>query len=283
MTDLLPNLIVIGAMKTGTSSLQFYLRQHPEVFMSAEKELNFFVEDRAWGRGVAWYRSQFRNATVRGEASPNYSAVRRFPGVPARMHSVVPDAKLIYIVRDPIQRAISHWIHNFSDGTEDAPFEEAVRRWIYVERSLYWRQLSAFLEFYPPERILVFTSDELRHERIATLERVFRFLGVDPTYRSPRFHLVRHRSSLRRRSGRAGRRLAASRVGRAMTRLPQPFRWQLNHLVYYPLSRPIERPVMSRRTRQWFVEQVRDDVADLGAYMGRELSGWLDPSPGGVP
>lgn len=273
--ELLPNLIIIGAMKAGTSSLQYYLRQHPEVLMSAEKELNFFIEARNWNRGVAWYASQFGPGPVRGEASPNYSAARRFPGVPERMHSVVPDAKLIYLVRDPVERAISHWVHNYSAGAEDRPFEEAIRRWIYVERSLYWKQMEAFLAHFPREQILVLESEHLRTARAVTLRRVFEFLGVDPDFQSPRFRLERHRSSLLRRNNRAGRWFAGTAVAERMRRFPQPWRWQLRFLVYRPLSSPIQRPEMTGDLRAWFLDQVRADVGRLGEFMGRDLAGWL--------
>src|SRR5690606_18287453 len=95
----LPNLIVIGAQKCGTSGLHYHLSLHPQVSMSKPKELNFFIAERNWPRGEAWYRRQFDpRAKVRGESSPNYTAYPQHTGVPERMHSLVPDAKLIYIV-----------------------------------------------------------------------------------------------------------------------------------------------------------------------------------------
>ena len=97
---MLPTVIVIGAAKCGTTSVHEYLDDHPEVAMSAEKELNFFVEEKNWPRGIAWYESQFDpDAPVRGESSPTYTAYPEYHGVPERIRSVVPDAKLIYLVR----------------------------------------------------------------------------------------------------------------------------------------------------------------------------------------
>ena len=87
--------------------------------MSRQKELNFFIEERNWPRGADWYAGHFdAEAKVRGEASPNYSAFPQHQGVPERMHSVVPDAKLIYMVRDPLERIAAHWVHNYAKRRE---------------------------------------------------------------------------------------------------------------------------------------------------------------------
>lgn len=270
----LPNLVVIGGMKCGTSSLHFYLRKHPQILMSAEKELNFFIEEMNWTRGVQWYASHFREAPVRGEVSPNYTACQRFPGVPERMHELVPDAKLIYLVRDPIERAISHWIHNYSHGREDRPFDEAIRHWSYVERSQYWRQLQAFLDYFPARQVLVVEAEELRHRRQETLRGIFDFLNVDARYRSTRFQVERHRSSLKRRKTRVGSWLAERGLERRLEALPQPWRWQLKFLLFLPFSRSIPRPVPTESTREWLVERVRDDVAKLRAFTGRSFAHW---------
>ncbi|MGH7587700.1 MAG: sulfotransferase family protein [Gemmatimonadota bacterium] len=270
----LPNLIVIGGMKCGTSSLHSYLRRHPQISMSAEKELDFFIEDRQWRQGTEWYGSQFRDTKVRGEASPNYTARDRFPGVPERMHSVIPDARLIYLVRDPIERVISHWVHLYSGDGEIPPIDEAIRSIIYVGRSQYWRQLCAFLEYYPPDRILVVDSDDLRHRRSEAMQRIFRFLGVDPEFSSPLYRLERHRSSFLRKKTRLGERLASTGLEGRLDRLPRPWGWGAKRLTFLPFSRAIPRPRLSDPAREWLADQVRDDVAQLRAFTGLSLKGW---------
>ena len=87
--------------------------------MSKPKELNFFIEERNWTRGDDWYRATSTPAArVRGESSPNYTAYPQHLGVPERMHSVIPDAKLIYVVRDPLERIAAHWVHNYAKRRE---------------------------------------------------------------------------------------------------------------------------------------------------------------------
>src|ERR671923_1441551 len=153
----LPNLIVIGAAKCGTTSLHEYLDAHPEVAMSREKELDFFVEEKSWGRGVEWYERQFADAPVRGESSPSYTAYPRYRGVPERIRTVVPDAKLVYLVRDPIERIVSHFRHRqvVRPGALEDAFADPYRREGLVAPSRYWLQLERYLEHFPPEQILV--------------------------------------------------------------------------------------------------------------------------------
>src|ERR687895_1673032 len=125
----LPNLIIIGGLKCGTTSIHHYLGLHPEIQMSKPKELNFFVHELNWDLGLPWYRGRFDSRfPVRGESSPHYTNQPRYTGVPERIHDTVPDAKLIYMVRDPISRILSHWRHSIGAGYETRPMAEVLTR-----------------------------------------------------------------------------------------------------------------------------------------------------------
>ena len=107
-----PNLIIIGAQKCGSSSLHRYLDHHSDISMSKTKELVFFVESLNWKNGIKWYESQFEGTgKIQSESSPSYTMYPTFAGTPKLMHSLIPDAKLICIVRDPINRIVSHYLH----------------------------------------------------------------------------------------------------------------------------------------------------------------------------
>ena len=217
----LPNLVVIGAQKCGTSGLHYQLSLHPEIWMSRPKELNFFIEERNWSRGQDWYRHCFdARAKVRGESSPNYTAYPQHAGVPERMRSVVPDAKLVYVVRDPLERIAAHWVHNYAKRREKGTLAETLihPNTSYVTRSLYAMQLERFLAHYPPARVLVFQQSELRHQRMETLRKVFEFVGVDPDFTHPRFEQERHQTSRKTRATRLAVRL--ERMGRSHSPSP---------------------------------------------------------------
>jgi hypothetical protein len=271
----LPNLIVIGAQKCGTSVLHYYLSLHPEVSMSRPKELNFFIEERNWPRGVDWYRAHFdAGARVRGEASPNYTAFPQHQGVPERMHTVVPGAKLIYMVRDPLERIAAHWVHNYAKRREKGTLAETLAHpnTSYLTRSLYAMQLERFLALYPKAQVMVFQQSELRHERLETLRSLFEFIGVDPDFNHPRFEQERHQTSGKTRATRLAVRLERMGRSRRGRMLPANFWLLLDDRL--PLRRTIKRPDVRAALPPAALEQLRADAERLRELTGRDFSNW---------
>ena len=271
----LPNLIVIGAQKCGTSVLHYYLSLHPEVSMSRPKELNFFIEERNWPRGVDWYKQQFDpEARVRGEASPNYTAWPQHDGVPERMHGVLPDAKLIYMIRDPLERIAAHWVHNYAKRREKGTLAETLvhPNTSYVNRSKYAMQLERFLAHYPKEQILVFQQSELRHKRMETLRTVFEFIGVDPEFNHPRFEQERHQTSGKTRATRLAVRLEKMGRGKRGRMFPSNFWLVLDDRL--PLRRAIKRPDVKAALPKDTLEELRADGERLRELTGRDFSNW---------
>ena len=190
----LPTVIIIGVMKSGTSSLHNYLGQHPQVQMSQPKELNFFVSDdddpvhkgvqgRNYDRGLEWYRKHFDAAMpVRGESSPAYMDPGH-AGAAERMVKIIPSATLIVLTRDPFDRAVSHFHHEASRGREGRTLEEALRdpHSKYVEMSRYHECLVPFYERFRPEQILRYHQRDLHTRRREVVADIFARLGVDAT------------------------------------------------------------------------------------------------------
>jgi hypothetical protein len=273
----LPNLIIIGAMKGGTTSLHYYLNLHPHISMSREKELYFFVGERNWNKGIEWYKSNFTGkAKIYGEASPGYTNYPTFKRVPERMHSVVPDAKLIYIVRDPIERLISHYVHYYAEGLESQPLAEALADFAcpYVQRSQYAMQLELYLKYYPLSSILIITQEDLLRRRRATLQEVFRFLGVDDSFYSLRFAITMHRTRDKRRLNPIGKRLVRLPGMGALKQLAPDVHWHLERWLCYPFSHQVERPALAEPLRQALVDYLKDDIDRLRAYSGRAFEEW---------
>ena len=271
----LPNLVVIGAQKCGTSGLHYQLSLHPEIWMSKPKELNFFIEERNWPRGADWYRSQFdAQARVRGEASPNYTAYPQHEGVPERMHSVVPEAKLIYMVRDPLERIAAHWVHNYAKRREKGTLAETLTHpnTSYVTRSKYAMQLELFLEYYPKEQVLVIQQSELRHQRLETLRRVFEFIGVDPEFNHPRFEQERHQTSGKTRATRLAVRLEKLGRSRRGRFIPSNFWLVLDDRL--PLRKAIKRPDVKASLPPETLDELRADAERLRELTGRDFSNW---------
>ena len=199
----LPDFLILGAQKAGTTALYEYLRRHPDLTGPSWKEVSFF--DRHWVRGVKWYRGNFPNrARTRGklvgEASPSYVF---HPLGPARVQEVVPDARLVALVRNPVDRALSHYHHEVALGREPLTFEQAIEAepertrgeeerlsrepdyfshtwwdYTYLARGRYAEQLERWLAVFPREQLLVLASDELAAEPGQTFARVLEFLGA---------------------------------------------------------------------------------------------------------
>jgi Sulfotransferase domain len=175
---ILPDFIVIGAMRAGTTTLHRYLDAHPEIGMAREKETDFFVAERNWDRGLPWYQGLFEPGRARhGEASPNYTKYDIFPGIPERIRSVAPDCRLIYIVRDPVERVISQYkfrqIINPGALPEDSPVWSHI-----INTSRYHDQISRYAALFGRDRILVMDFDALVADPAAALRPVAGFIGV---------------------------------------------------------------------------------------------------------
>lgn len=276
---MLPNLVVIGAAKCGTTSLHAYLDAHPEISMSREKELHFFVERKNWERGLGWYESQFDSAApVRGESSPGYSAFPLYQGVVERMSETIPHARLVYLVRDPVERIVSHYTHRTVNWPEMGTLEQAladahVREWL-VTPSRYWLQLERYLMRFPAEQILVVDSDELRASRAEVLARIFAFLGVEPSFHSAAFERAYNAGTGRMRRNGAGE--AVSRVleralgpGRS-----QALRERTPSALKAPFRREAEPAVLSERIRTELEDELREDAERLRAHTGLAFAGW---------
>ena len=278
----LPNLIVIGGLKCGTTSLHHYLNLHPEVAMSRPKELNFFVAELNWELGVDWYRSHFpESAPVRGETSPHYTNLPRFQGVAERMRTTLGDeARVIYMVRHPIERLLSHYLHNVGGGYEARSLEDAVadERSAYVQRGLYAMQARPYLDAFGAERVLIVGREELGREREATMRRTFEFAGVDPEFRSEQFDREWETGSGKGSGGfrlmdRAVRLPGLRALDRNFDRLPERMRWMVERLVHDPDSGEAPKPELAPELRRRLAETFAPDVAELERLAGRSF-GW---------
>ena len=292
----LPNLLVIGALKSGTTSLHRYLDLHPEIQMARAKELNFFVnpEDCVaplgdWHRGLDWYEAWFTDAfPVRGESSHHYTAYPVVRGVPERAARIVPDARLIYLVRDPIERIVSHYLERRIGGMESRSLDEAMAAAIvnpdntYICRSRYFMQLARWLERFPRERLLVLPFEDMRDQRAEALKRVFRFLKVDESFVSEKFELNVNPSSARRepRATMAAvdrlRRARARRMRTSRTRrfIPPVVRSGLRATWRRFALQTTERPELSTEMRERLAELLRSDADRLRELTGEPFRGW---------
>lgn len=277
----LPGFLVIGAMKAGTTSLHHYLGEHPEVSMPRKrKELNFFNRDENWNRGLEWYQTQFRpNELLKGECCPNYTMYSDVPNdltgkvqvsnVPERIHDSLPDVKLIYILRDPIERMLSHIHHLWSDGREErdmqAILNDSYDRWNYRRYSCYFFQLRHYLRYFDMKDIHVTTLESLKSEPHKTLKEIYGFLGIDADFADKVSLNIHNASSKKRVSG-----LFGSLLGRFGKRLPHHFARSLQLF----MGTELPKPVLSEEETAGLVSLFKDDVGNLKQLTGLNFQNW---------
>ncbi|MGH9890428.1 MAG: sulfotransferase family protein [bacterium] len=295
---MLPNFLLLGAAKAGTTSLYRYVAQHPDIFMSPVKEPGFFIwEGREYDvqgarlervrsrpiQDFASYAELFSGAKqerIRGEGSTGYLHT---PGVAERIRQCIPGAKLIAILRDPVDRAYSAFLNARTTGIEPfSDFAQALEseprrvrnQWIgltlYVTVGKYGQQLERYLAVFPPEQLRVYLYEDLAREPLALVQDAFRFLEVDDAFEPD----VSGRANVSRafRSARLYGFLKSSRAGSLAQRIVprQPAR-----LLHRKLNeRP--RPGLSSESRGEFAQKFEADLHLLSRQLNRDLSPWLE-------
>jgi len=266
----LPNFIVIGAMKAGTTSLFQYLKLHPEISMSKIKETNFFV-DSHFSKGIEWYKNQFPNDNkVKGEACTNYTKYPVNKGVPERIYQTVPDVKLIYILRDPIERLLSQVHHSILKGNED---EEDYQLKLYnpgchyINCSRYYMQLEQYFPYFSKDQMLILTAEELKNDTPGTLQKIFSFLELTQTdFYSPEYEKKKHTSSGRRK-------IQPALLRKALRKTPY-YNYVAGNLRFLIPSKEIPKPEIHRNLYKHLKDIFRNDVKKLKSFTGRSFEEW---------
>jgi hypothetical protein len=276
----LPDFLIIGAMKAGTTSLYRDLLTNPAVFFPADKEPGNLTDDRVLAEaGRREYELLFRGAVegqICGEASTTYTKEPDLSGAATRAREVLgPDAKIVYLVREPVERIISQHYHEYREGFVGEDIDEAVRRHRrYVATSSYAMQVAPWIEALGADRVRILLFETYVGERVATVEALSRFLGapargdlIDPDARHNRGEEAGIASGFRQT-------FAMSAFYRRLVRplLPLDTRNSLRNLVA-PKPPPHPAPP-SYATIEHLLEQLRDDTARLASLMGRSEPPW---------
>lgn len=293
----LPDFLIIGAAKAGTSTLFEYVRRHPQVCVSSlcdETEPSFFSEDDLFEKGVDWYRRTFsrrRPGQVCGEKSTSYARWPQRPCAARRIAETVPDVKLIYAMRHPVDRAYSQYVHRvarelYPDEPPPFTFEQFIEReTMCLDSSLYMKQIEQYLVYYPKEAFLFVLFDHLVADGADTIARMFRFLGIDPDAGLAAAQDMHCNDSRRRERQRVRwqtmnpvRRLVPG--GRRLRRFTP--RWLRDAAFQLVAMTPYGRNVRNRftpapmqaRTRRRLTEQFRHENERLAEFLKCDLSHW---------
>lgn len=273
---MLPKFIVIGAQKAGTTSLFHYLADHPQVYLHPIKEINYFAWPdtmRSLRRYVRYFAKAPRGA-VCGDVSTDYAKYPNIQHVPERMWKLLPDAKLIYLVRHPVRRAISHYHHKLLQGVRGmAPIDEELRAGHdYTDFGRYYMQLEQYLKYFDSRQIQVVVFEEWLADKANTMSRIFRHIGCDASYTPTNLDL---------RANAADASVQLTRLVHLLSRMPgyQSVRFKIPSSVRRFAVRALSRrrpelPWPSPETVDCLAAQFEQDVEALTSYLGRRRSPW---------
>lgn len=273
----LPNFLIIGAMKAGTTSLYEYLRRRPDVFMPPTKELNFFVAERNWPKGLRWYQDQFEkagDARAVGEATTHYTRFPQFKGVPERIAAVIPNVRLIYLLRDPVERMRSEYVYRRLGGWEHRTLTEA---WTtdptYIDGSRYSLQIEQYLGHFQMEQLLLLQAEKLRRDRLTALEKISEFLGLTAEWDDSFIHREFHQTSEQRMPNSLGvrlRRVAA--YGWLGKHAPANFKQAYKKVATHEIDPDIAK--VPGEVLGWALDALGPDIERLEKYLGDEQLSW---------
>jgi len=269
------NFIVIGSMKSGTTTLSHLLGQHPDVFMADPKEPEFFCKKEIYGKGWDWYQSLYKNVKTEkavGEGSTSYTKAPLFSHVPERIVKHLPDARLIYIVRHPLERIESHWMHRVRHE-DTRSFKKMLQHYPnLVDTSRYWFQIEQYRKYFKDDQILVVFFDELKSEPETVLERCFSFLGVDPAVKldnpAKRLYPTKEFKVEREVLKRARANPALSGAGRIV---PGPLKEWLKGWFEIRVDR---RPVWDGKQRHRVIDEIEKDIRTFLEFYGKPSDFW---------
>jgi hypothetical protein len=275
---MIPNFLVVGAGKAGTSWLQICFEEHPEIFVPFQKETNFFSLE--YGMGLSWYTNFFKGARHEkavGEICPSYMVLDR---ATERIHAINPDMKLLFMLREPVSRAYSHYcmLLRGSAASEDIDkdLNEESR---LVQEGRYFHHISRFKEYFPPEQIKVVFYDDLKEVPRDFLKDVYGFLGVDtnhtPSVLNREFHnrkpLLSH-TGLYNLGVKVIRAVSRTRTG---NRLVTGLRKTGIVNIAYSILPTTKYPELSPEKIKELKEFYREDIIRLSQLSGRDLSHWI--------
>ena len=290
-----PDFYIVGAPKAGTTSLYRYLRQHPQIFLPDQKEPRFFVDDDYLrGRGtfaprpvrcLSDYLALFAGVPecVRaGEASTSYLHCQTSA---TRIHEFTPDARIVVMLRDPVDRAYSHYGHRRKSGREVLSFEEAIATekerpapFRYVHNGFYARQLKRYLDLFGKDSVGVFFLEDMAHDAVGLCRQLFSFLQVDATVEVDVSTI--HNAAARPRSARATRLYKSVTLGdraylRVAKRLVPPRVRRAARSAAHRMLLTRRVPPIREETRRALVDRYRAEVRELEVLTGRDLGHWL--------
>ena len=279
-----PDFYLIGAQKSGTTTLAYLLSQHPQICVAKSKEPHFFTTN--WWKGMTWYKTQFPNYedAVCIDASTTYSmaplnleqnsrsAKQYLHHVPQKLHSINPQAKFIYLLRNPAERVYSAYWHYVTRGRESRSFEEAIKDSFYLDVSNYYGQLVLWLEYFPIDSFLFLLFEDLKENPKQVATKCFKFIGVEDSVFQVTLKEAKNKTKYVNGFGRHFSSLI-SRLDHSGFGYLAPSSVR-NAIHGYTTNNSKNIPKISEQERQYLTTYFSENISKLEPLTGLNLSHW---------
>jgi len=290
---MLPNFIIVGAPKAGTTSLYHYLSEHPEVFMSEPKEMNFFSREEIEDQGL--YYADFKAKDMQsyerlfdgvkeekavGEGSVSYLF---YPNTPQKIKDVLPDVKIIILLRDPVERAFSHYLMDYRMGLVDLSFEDIVYQQSrhaqshlfyqqFVELGMYYEQVKRYIDLFGQGQVKIYLQEDLRQNTEGVVQGLYQFLNIDATFLP---NLERSHNAFSMPKRKLIHKLYAFPLLRSIALFL--FRDKLKETVKNIFFERKRKPTLSQKTKAYLYDMYAKDIQKLEILIQRDLTAWRKP------
>ena len=276
-----PNFLIIGAARSGTTSMFKYLENHPDIFMSEIKEINFFSNEKYWQKGIDWYEQHFSGASQKciGEASTSYTSYPSLSKTPERIFNYMPDAKLIYVVRDPIDRFLSHYLHRVARGLESREISDIINNHqddFLLTQGKYHLQLEQYLKYFPLEHIQLLSIENLKNDPTETVRSIYEFLDIDTAVADTQAHSRHNANTKVTRKGRLGQHIL-NFYHNNIEQVAYPYRFKKMFLWAAEIGAvEVEPPDLGEESLATLKNYFRDDIKRLKQLSNLDLEAWRD-------
>lgn len=292
----LPHFFIAGCQKCATTSLHEYLIQHPDIYLPKIKETKHFVIDDRYRKGFSFYQKTYfsgvKDEFAIGEVDPDYiyfnKALKRI-----QIHFDIKKLKFIFIFRNPIERAFSHYLMTYRRGIETKTFAEAIEcekerikqdffarmHFSYTDRGFYYRQLSPFMELLKPEQYLLLLMDDLKANKTLTLQSCFDFLGVNHNLNSMETNKIHHSATVPRSDYLLNeiirkKNTLPKKLVRLLIPNPQKRHKLREKILEFNQTQNNKKIKIKNKEKSLLINIYKDENKKLGKLMGRDLSFW---------
>lgn len=271
-------VLIIGAMKCGTTSLFSYLAEHPQIAACSKKEPNFFLTNYNWNKGLDWYQNLWdwnpAEHKIALEASVNYTKIPTFTNAAAKIATVKANFKFIYIMRDPIERIESHYKHRYVRGMEiqERPLSKEIDSHL-IAVSQYAMQLDEYYKRFPADSILLVNFEDLKNEPHNLVKKVCRFLDLDPDYEFEKLGTIERLPE---------EKIVDDYLWQSLKNFKPLYSWarllpsQPKRIVHRFFGRmvKVKNPKLSLEQRNFILSALKEDLLKLNLEYGVDLSSW---------